>query len=84
MRKRRKNVRKKKLEKLAEIQHDIWSHWMEYLFEQGKMVGGEFFIKESKVLRWKRQMTTDYNNLSDEEKESDRNVIRDFFIRKKQ
>lgn len=63
----------KLLEPLASLQHDIWVHWMEYLFSVGNLnTDGSFTIPAEKVERWKRQMLTTYNRLSPEEKDSDR------------
>ncbi len=60
-------------ESLAAIQHDIWTHWMEYLFSVGTSnADGSYTIPAEKVERWKRQMLTDYSNLSSDEKKSDR------------
>lgn len=61
-------------EKLAAIQHEIWAHWMKYLFSVGAVRGkdGAHIIYPKSVQRWKRQMQTPYNKLSEEEKESDR------------
>ncbi len=60
-------------EKIAEIQHEIWSHWMRYLFSISEQNSdGSVTIPADKVKRWKRQMDTSYSNLSEAEKESDR------------
>lgn len=69
------------LDDMARIQHDIWSSWMKWLFKCCRNVEGEEFviIPAEKVQRWKRQMNTLYDDLSEEEKESDRKVIREFF-----
>lgn len=60
-------------EHLADVQHQIWSHWMNYLFnccvlnEDGSMT-----IPADKVSRWQRQMITPYSQLTEKERESDR------------
>ena len=63
-------------EKIAEIQHAIWSHWMKYLFSKcyQESKEGEFIcvIDGDCVERWKRQMNTSYSDLTEKEKESDR------------
>jgi len=60
-------------EELAALSHDIWSHWMRYLFTVSIWRDdGSVTIPTDKVERWYRQMQTDYANLSDAEKESDR------------
>lgn len=58
---------------LASIQHKIWSHWMTYLFSRCfETENGSVIIPAELVQRWKRQASTDYDKLSEEEKEGDR------------
>jgi len=57
------------LERYAAIQHDIWSHWMKWFFKNDTQENRE---------RWKRQMNTPYDKLSESEKESDRRVVIEF------
>jgi hypothetical protein len=65
------------LEKVAEVQHAIWAHWMTYLFSVSIDNGdGSFTIPAEKVERWKRQMSTPYYDLPEEEKVSDREQSR--------
>jgi hypothetical protein len=60
------------LDKLANLQHEIWSHWMRYLFEiSSQNEDGTVTIPADKVERWKRQMNTKYLELSNDEQESD-------------
>jgi hypothetical protein len=59
-------------EKIAEVQHDIWSHWMVYLFSVCYNSDSGIIIPHDKVERWKRLMITSYKFLSEGEKESDR------------
>lgn len=60
-------------ETLSDVQHDIWAHWMRWQFsvctpnEDGSMT-----IPAEKVQRWARQMNTEYRNLTDRERDSDR------------
>lgn len=61
------------IEQLASTQHEIWSHWMEYLFSVSEHHSdGSVTIPADKVERWRVQMCTDYYELNDAEKESDR------------
>lgn len=61
------------IEQLADLAHKQWSGWMEYLFSKCTMNDdGTMTIPKWAVDRWKRQMVTDYIDLSEEEKESDR------------
>ena len=60
-------------EKLADLAHDQWSGWMQYLFEKSIFnKDGTITIPKWAVDRWTRQMQTDYKDLPEEEKESDR------------
>lgn len=60
-------------EELSALQHDIWSHWMEYLFSVSKSSpDGSVVISKQNVERWKRQIQTAYKNLPESEKDSDR------------
>ena len=60
-------------EKLASLQHDIWSHWMKYLFSCcEKTNSGNYLIPKDKVNYWGRQMKLKYNKLAEKEKDSDR------------
>lgn len=60
------------LEKLANLQHEIWSHWMTYLFEVSTLnKDGTVTIPADKVERWKRQMRTHYLDLPSDERKSD-------------
>ena len=63
----------------AKCAHDIWSHWTRYQFsvcEQDEH--GNLIIPKEKVERWKRQSQTEYEDLSETEKESDRNIAKQF------
>lgn len=64
-------------EKIAEKVHESWSIWMKYLFSQCDNAPSEF--EEGTQLlpawafdRWQRQMNTKYEDLTENEKKSDR------------
>jgi len=60
-------------ELIAKVQHDIWSHWMKYMFSQGTVnEDGTWTMPKEKLQRWERQMNTEYNDLTEKEKDSDR------------
>ena len=60
-------------EPLADISHDIWSHWMRWMFSVGTMnADGTWTMPAEKVERWQRQMNTPYADLTEREKDSDR------------
>lgn len=51
------------IEELAALEREQWSHWTRYFLE---------FDNEENRKRWKRQMHSTYEHLSEKEKESDR------------
>ena len=60
-------------EKIAEVQHSVWSHWTKYQFSRcTKNPDGSLNIPPELIDRWQRQSETSYAELTDEEKESDR------------
>ncbi len=60
------------LNKIANLLHEIWSHWMRYLFEVSlHNEDGTVTIPADNVKRWKRQMSTKYVDLSTDEQKSD-------------
>ena len=66
------------LEFHAERQHQIWGHWMDYQFSLcQEQADGSLVIPAEKVERWKRQLATSYDELSEAERESDRQVVRE-------
>ncbi len=61
-------------EKLAELAHQQWSGWMEYFFSKCMIHDdGTATIPKWTVERWKLQLKTSYLDLSEQEKDSDRN-----------
>ena len=68
-------------ELVAALAHEQWSGWMIYMLGKSKQLDdGSIVIPSDLSWRWKRQMSTAYHNLSEDEKESDR-VEADRFIR---
>ena len=68
-------------ERLADLCHKQWSGWMKYLFKMSSINSNrEAVIPSGLVIRWKRQMNTNYEDLSEEEKDSDRDEA-DRFIK---
>jgi len=65
-------------EKLAKISHEIWAHWMKYLFsicefsEDPNTCITFCIIPDEYVERWQRQIETEYDKLSEKEKDNDR------------
>lgn len=60
-------------EDLADLCHEQWAGWMQYLFEHGMFNDDRTFtIDADKTQRWERQMFTPYSELSETEQDSDR------------
>lgn len=60
-------------EELADYAHEAWSGWMKYMFKKSENTpNGNVIMPKWAVDRWSRQMNTAYKDLSEEEKESDR------------
>lgn len=51
-------------QQLAKNQHEIWSHWMRYMFSQGQMqADGSWLMPADKVERWQRQVEASFDEL---------------------
>lgn len=62
-------------EKLAELERSIYNHWLSYMLSPACGTfnpDGSFTINAEKVERWRRQMNTPYDQLTEKEKNSDR------------
>lgn len=60
-------------EALAAYAHEAWACWMRYMFRFGQVNSdGSVTLQADKVERWKRQLETDYADLPEAEKPSDR------------
>ena len=59
-------------EQLAALAHEQWSGWMRYLFSRCEPFRDGYRIPHESALRWERQMSASYAELSEAEKESDR------------
>jgi hypothetical protein len=65
------------MEQLAEAEHASWARWMDHLFSRcHRDADGSARIPADLVKRWQRQIETPYPDLSESEKESDRNEVR--------
>ena len=69
------------IEKLADIEHQRWADWMGYLF--GKCdypkIGENAVIPAEWADRWGKQMNTPYSELTEKEKDSDREQVMRYF-----
>lgn len=65
------------VEQLAEIEHERWSHWQRYMHSKAeRQSDGSLLIPAELVARWERLSETPYSELTDNEKESDREQVR--------
>ena len=53
-------------EELAKLEHEQWAHWMKYV------LGMDYKTIYKNVRKWNNQANTDYKDLSEKEKQSDR------------
>lgn len=67
------------LEKLAAIEHERWAHWQQYMHDQCQRADdGSMIIPAELAQRWQTQIATPYGDLTDAEKDSDREQVRRF------
>jgi len=63
-------------ERLAEIEHERWSHWQRYMHSKcQKQPDGSLMIPAELAERWERQASTEFADLTDKEKDSDREQV---------
>lgn len=63
-------------ERLAAIEHERWSDWQRYLHSLCRIRDdGSLVIPVEHVERWERQMLSPYADLSEREKQSDRDQV---------
>lgn len=58
-------------DQLAAFTHEVWANWMKHLIP--KIVNRK--VENSDIERWGKQIITPFEDLSEEEKESDRKVV---------
>jgi hypothetical protein len=64
------------VEKLASIEHARWAHWQQYLHDKGvRQPDGSLILPAELVRRWETQIATPYADLSEAEKQSDREQV---------
>ncbi len=65
------------VEQLADAEHASWARWMDYLFSKcERLSDGRFAIPHGYARHWIRQTRMQYADLSEREKESDREEVR--------
>ena len=64
---------------LAAIEHERWSHWQKHVHDNGThQKDGSLILPAELVERWKRQIETPFTELTEAEKESDREQVRKY------
>ena len=65
------------VDRLAVVEHERWAHWQRYLHAQcERNEGGSLVIPAELVARWSAQMDTPFRQLTEAERESDRDQVR--------
>lgn len=63
------------IEGLAAIEHERWSNWQQWVHTRGYWQNGDLCLAEERVSAWERQIATPYADLSEPEKQSDREQV---------
>ena len=64
-------------DRAAEVAHDVWSCWMRYMFGfSTDNPDGSFKITAYQVDKWRRQMNTPFDQLTEKEQRSDYDVVK--------
>lgn len=67
------------LDVLADIEHERWAHWQKYMHQKGeRRSDGSLVLPAELVEQWDRQIATPFADLSDAEKDSDREQVRKY------
>jgi hypothetical protein len=70
---------KAEIDTLANLEHERWSHWQKYMHDKGeRQSDGSIVIPAELVAQWDRQIETPFAELSDDEKDSDREQVRKY------
>jgi len=65
------------LEQLAAIEHERWAHWQRFMHGKGeRKPDGSLVLPADLVAQWERLIETPYAQLTDKERESDREQVR--------
>ena len=71
------------IEQLADIEHQRWSHWQKYMHSKIFIAKPALIKKDWEYVKlpmelykhWERQINTDYKDLTEKEKQSDRDQV---------
>lgn len=69
-------------EELAAIEHGPWADWQRYMHSKGRRVNGDYSVTTGDLIlpsvlveQWERQIDTLYGDLSEREKDGDRDQV---------
>ncbi len=62
-------------EQLAAIEHERWADWQKYVHSLMGTMGNQNVIDSAYILRWEEQISTPYADLTEAEKQSDRDQV---------
>jgi hypothetical protein len=67
------------VERLAAIEHERWAHWQRYVHRQcERQDDGSLVIPAELAARWEAQFETPYAELTEKERDSDREQVRKY------
>lgn len=67
------------LDALAAIEHERWSHWQRFMHDQAVMQpDGSMILPAQLVKKWEKQIQTVFADLSEKEKDSDREQVKKY------
>jgi hypothetical protein len=67
------------VEELAALEHQRWAHWQKYVHDRGqRQPDGSIVLPSDLVAHWERQIKTQYADLTNEEKDSDRAQVKKY------
>ncbi len=79
---KKEDLEKELIEKWADIEHRRWANWQKYMHSKMKRSYDftTYNLPENLYKRWERQIATDYKDLSEKEKESDREQVYPYLV----
>ncbi|MBB3948392.1 hypothetical protein GGQ73_004379 [Rhizobium skierniewicense] len=67
------------LDQLASIEHERWAHWQKYMHSKAlRQPDGSLIIPAYLVTKWERQIALPFAQLSEAEKDSDREQVQKY------
>jgi hypothetical protein len=67
------------IDTLAAVEHERWAHWQRFMHRKGRsLADGSLLLPAELVARWERQIETPFDKLTEDEKDSDRDQVRQY------